>query len=205
MNKGQNNRRSRSRGNGKHRSIKNQSFESNGPSVKVRGTAQQVLEKYLVLARDASSAGDRILAEGYFQHAEHYYRILNSEEHRNAQQNRYRNGRPQPADDDQVEDVEEAEGGQAAANGEARRNEAASGDDEYRQNRPRRQNVRRRSRRNGEDIDEAAAAEASGGAAMSGAGADNEGAAEAEVIMAAPSVPQPSMDTDDEAGEQPAV
>lgn len=45
----------------------------------MRGTAQQVLEKYQALARDAFSAGDRILAEGYLQHAEHYYRILNSD------------------------------------------------------------------------------------------------------------------------------
>ena len=54
-------------------------FESSGPEVKVRGTAQQVLEKYLALARDAASAGEHITAEGYFQYAEHYYRILNAE------------------------------------------------------------------------------------------------------------------------------
>lgn len=76
-----NNRRQRSRG-GNPRRYPNQkggSFESNGPEAKVRGTAQQVLEKYQALSRDAYSAGDRILAEGYLQHAEHYYRILNSE------------------------------------------------------------------------------------------------------------------------------
>ncbi len=77
MKNGQNNRRQRSRGNG--RRFPNQrggSFESNGPEVKVRGTAQHVLEKYQSLARDAYSAGDRILSEGYWQHAEHYLRIL---------------------------------------------------------------------------------------------------------------------------------
>lgn len=52
-------------------------FESAGPDVKIRGTAQQVLEKYLALARDAASAGDRIAAENFLQHAEHYYRIIN--------------------------------------------------------------------------------------------------------------------------------
>ena len=51
------------------------SFESNGPGVKLRGTAAQVYDKYLALARDASSAGDRVAAENYFQHAEHYFRL----------------------------------------------------------------------------------------------------------------------------------
>lgn len=77
MKHGTNSRRGRSRGNGKrHPSSKNQSFESNGPDVKVRGSAQQVLEKYLSLARDASSSGDRVTAESYLQFAEHYYRVL---------------------------------------------------------------------------------------------------------------------------------
>ena len=73
-----NQRRSRSnRTNGKRpfNNGQNRSFESSGPSAKLRGTAAQVLEKYLALARDASSGGDRIAAENFFQHAEHYYRI----------------------------------------------------------------------------------------------------------------------------------
>jgi|GEM_PF-266505 hypothetical protein len=75
-------RRGRPRGNGKRFSQggggKNQTFESSGPEVKIRGTAQQVYEKYLSLARDAVSAGDRIAAEGYFQFADHYYRLVNA-------------------------------------------------------------------------------------------------------------------------------
>ena len=55
------------------------SYDSNGPDGKVRGTAQQVLEKYQALGRDATSAGDRISAEAYFQFAEHYYRVVNVE------------------------------------------------------------------------------------------------------------------------------
>ena len=51
-------------------------FDSNGPDGRVRGNARQVYEKYLSLARDASSAGDRVAAEAYYQHAEHYFRIL---------------------------------------------------------------------------------------------------------------------------------
>jgi len=55
---------------------RNRTFDSNGPDGRVRGNARQVYEKYLSLARDASSAGDRVAAEAYYQHAEHYFRIL---------------------------------------------------------------------------------------------------------------------------------
>ena len=55
----------------------NRSFDSNGPEgIKVRGNAQTVYERYQQLARDATSSGDRILAENYLQHAEHYFRLL---------------------------------------------------------------------------------------------------------------------------------
>lgn len=55
---------------------RNHVFDSSGPDVRLRGTAQQLFEKYLQLGRDATSGGDRVAAEGYFQHAEHYFRIL---------------------------------------------------------------------------------------------------------------------------------
>ena len=51
-------------------------YESNGPDVKIRGSAQQIAEKYAALARDAQSSGDRVMAENYLQHAEHYNRII---------------------------------------------------------------------------------------------------------------------------------
>jgi hypothetical protein len=57
---------------------RNHVFDSNGPDLRIRGTAQQLFEKYLQLGRDATSAGDRVMAESYFQHAEHYFRILNA-------------------------------------------------------------------------------------------------------------------------------
>ena len=80
MKPGSNSKHSRGRGNPRRPNNSNaprtQVFESNGPEVRVRGTVNQVLEKYLALARDASSAGDYVSAENYFQHAEHYYRIL---------------------------------------------------------------------------------------------------------------------------------
>lgn len=52
------------------------SYESNGPDVKIRGTAHHVAEKYLQLARDAQSSGDPVAAESYLQHAEHYFRLI---------------------------------------------------------------------------------------------------------------------------------
>ena len=51
-------------------------YESNGPDVKIRGTASHVAEKYLQLARDAQSSGDPVAAENYYQHAEHYFRVI---------------------------------------------------------------------------------------------------------------------------------
>lgn len=54
----------------------NRTFDSNGPEIKIRGSASHVYEKYLQLARDANASGDRIMAESYLQHAEHYYRIM---------------------------------------------------------------------------------------------------------------------------------
>ena len=53
----------------------NRVLDSNGPDVKLRGTAQTIAEKYMQLARDAASAGDRVMAESYYQHADHYYRL----------------------------------------------------------------------------------------------------------------------------------
>lgn len=57
---------------------RNQTFDSNGPDVRIRGNAHQVYEKYLTLARDASTAGDRVHAESLFQHADHYFRIYSA-------------------------------------------------------------------------------------------------------------------------------
>lgn len=92
-----NNRRQRSRnggGNGGGRrggQPKTQVYDSNGPDVRIRGTAHQVAEKYQTLAKDATSSGDPILAQSYLQHAEHYQRIINSWEE-NAQENRNSGG-----------------------------------------------------------------------------------------------------------------
>lgn len=54
----------------------NRSLETNGPDTKFRGTASFIFERYLQLARDAASSGDRVLSENYMQHADHYFRLL---------------------------------------------------------------------------------------------------------------------------------
>merc|ERR1711974_480238 len=56
----------------------NRHYESTGPDVKIRGSAQQILDKYQQYARDAMTAGDRVKAEAHYQHAEHYARIVAS-------------------------------------------------------------------------------------------------------------------------------
>lgn len=71
------NKRMRGRNrNGKGPNPLSRTYESNGPDVKVRGTAQHIAEKYMQLGRDASATGDHIAAENYFQHAEHYLRLI---------------------------------------------------------------------------------------------------------------------------------
>jgi hypothetical protein len=83
-------KRQRGRNNGRkpHMAQRSQTFDSSGPDVRIRGNAYQVLEKYLAMARDASAAGDRIAAENFYQHAEHYYRVIsaNGEHQRHQQQ-----------------------------------------------------------------------------------------------------------------------
>ena len=53
-------------------------LDSNGPNVKIRGTAHQIFERYVALAREASTSGDRVAAENLYQHAEHYFRVMNA-------------------------------------------------------------------------------------------------------------------------------
>jgi hypothetical protein len=96
MRQGSNPKRLRGRNGRKSTNPRSQSFESNGPEVKVRGNAQQVVEKYLALARDAATAGDRIRSESYFQHAEHYYRLMNAN---GGYENRENPSRSQGGDD----------------------------------------------------------------------------------------------------------
>src|ERR1700756_2841873 len=63
----------------------NQTFDSNGTSIKIRGSAHQIFERYLALAREATANGDRIAAENFYQHAEHYFRVDNARRESNQQ------------------------------------------------------------------------------------------------------------------------
>jgi len=112
MRNGQNKRmRGRNRKGGYHQNPLSRMYESNGPDVKIRGTASHVAEKYLQLARDAQSSGDPIAAENYYQHAEHYFRLIA------AAQEQFRQSQPsyqqQPGDmrgnlaDDSFDDGED--------------------------------------------------------------------------------------------------
>ncbi|MEH6693782.1 MAG: DUF4167 domain-containing protein [Hyphomonas sp.] len=88
------NRRSGGNNNNNNHNNPNRHYESVGPDVKIRGSAQQVLEKYQQYARDAHTSGDRVLSEAYFQFAEHYQRIVAKQmEAKDRQQPQQRNGR----------------------------------------------------------------------------------------------------------------
>jgi uncharacterized protein DUF4167 len=85
-----------------------QVFESSGPSVKIRGNAYQVFERYIAMAREAASSGDRIAAENLYQHAEHYFRVMNADG--NGQGNQMVPPRPMtPADTEMTQPEPEPE------------------------------------------------------------------------------------------------
>ncbi|PYD82744.1 DUF4167 domain-containing protein [Komagataeibacter oboediens] len=99
---------------------RNHVFDSNGPDLRVRGTAQQLFEKYLQLGRDASSTGDRVMAEAYFQHAEHYFRILNAmtqaaQQSQQERQERMAARQQRPADNRQPTDATSDDSAEQAA------------------------------------------------------------------------------------------
>ncbi|MCJ2126268.1 DUF4167 domain-containing protein [Methylobacterium sp. J-077] len=94
------------------------SYESNGPDVKIRGTAQHIADKYAQLARDAQAAGDPVAAENYFQHGEHYFRIVSGaqEQTRPANTGGYAS---RSYEDDMDEGDDEGQGNGSGQNGHA--------------------------------------------------------------------------------------
>ncbi|MFC7551674.1 DUF4167 domain-containing protein [Pseudoroseomonas wenyumeiae] len=96
--------------------------------MRLRGTAQQLFEKYLQLGRDATGSGDRVMAESYFQHAEHYFRILNAMAQA-AQQGQPAPRRQHNGPDGQSEQGE-GQDGEASANGGNQQALEAEGADE---------------------------------------------------------------------------
>ena len=119
MRQGQQNRRGRGRGGRKPQNPLARNYESNGPDVKIRGTAAHIAEKYMSLARDALASGDMVTAESYLQHAEHYNRIIMAAQQQMAPQHGGHQSEPnggfrQPARFSPEEEGEEefaAEGG----------------------------------------------------------------------------------------------
>jgi hypothetical protein len=100
---------------GHHHNPLTRVYESNGPDVKIRGTAHHVVEKYLQLARDAASSGDYVTAEAHNQHAEHYFRLIAAaqEQEQFRQQNPHYQPQVEPRDDNQdgsMDDGDEASG-----------------------------------------------------------------------------------------------
>lgn len=123
-----NNRRMRGRGNGGRRTgpSNSQHFDSNGPDLKVRGNATQIVDKYQALAREATTSGDPVMAENYYQHAEHYLRILSANAESRPDNNRQDNNR----DDNQAANNQGQDGQGGARNNED--DDGASGDDNNR-------------------------------------------------------------------------
>jgi Domain of unknown function (DUF4167) len=91
-----NNNNNRNDGNRRGQNPMTRVFESNGPDIKIRGTASHVAEKYVQLARDARSSGDPVAAENYYQHAEHYFRLIA------AAQEQFRQNQPQPRTENEM-------------------------------------------------------------------------------------------------------
>ncbi|MEQ9488754.1 MAG: DUF4167 domain-containing protein [Alphaproteobacteria bacterium] len=95
-------------------------FDSNGPNVRIRGSASQIYDKYVALARDASSSGDRVLAENLLQHAEHYYRIANPAQDGQPSQRRFQqsDNDSDMRDDNDDNDDENSNNKNSASNGD---------------------------------------------------------------------------------------
>src|SRR5512132_1460895 len=111
----------RMRGRGNHRKSQNpltRVYESNGPDVKIRGTASHIAEKYIQLARDAQGSGDPVGAENYFQHAEHYFRLIAAAQEQFRQANPYYRPEQEHRGDDFGDDSEDEGVGEVTATGD---------------------------------------------------------------------------------------
>ena len=110
MRNGQN-KRMRGRNNRKGQNPLTRIYESNGPDVKIRGTANHVADKYVQLARDAQSSGDPVAAENYFQHAEHYFRLIAAAQEQFRQANPYYRPENESRDDARDDGSDEGDEG----------------------------------------------------------------------------------------------
>ncbi|MEM7660729.1 MAG: DUF4167 domain-containing protein [Pseudomonadota bacterium] len=138
----------------------NRHFESNGPDVKIRGSAQQILDKYQQYARDAQSSGDRVSAENYLQHAEHYSRVLAAMQPKD---------KPRDEQRQQDQTTDAAESGEASSDTQSAPSQEGSSDADN--TKPQRSRGRRRKR------DEQASDDGNSEAAADGAPDSNAEAA----------------------------
>src|SRR5262249_4309139 len=111
MRNGQNNKRMRNRNNNNNNNRRGQNpmtrvYESNGPDIKISGTASHVAEKYVQLARDARSSGDPVAAENYYQHAEHYFRLIAAAQEQFRQNQPQHMQQPRPDNDMSADEAE---------------------------------------------------------------------------------------------------
>ncbi|GMO37786.1 MULTISPECIES: DUF4167 domain-containing protein [Bradyrhizobium] len=110
MRNGQNKQRMRNRNNNNNNNNRRSQnpmtrvYESNGPDIKIRGTASHIAEKYLQLARDARSSGDPVAAENYYQHAEHYFRLIAAAQEQFRQNQQPRGDEPISSNSDDGDD-----------------------------------------------------------------------------------------------------
>lgn len=165
MRQSQHGKKPRGRGRKQHNPL-SRVYDSNGPDVKIRGTASHVADKYLNLARDAHSSGDRIAAENYLQHAEHYLRIIAAAQSQMSAA--MPQGGEQPSADDQASQPEAAENGQGGERDDTGRDSQPAFEGRSRRGR------RRTGARNGEGYDNAPSA--------SSEGDDGADTTEAEVV-----------------------
>lgn len=154
MRQGQQNRRGRNRSGRKPQNALSRNYESNGPNVKIRGTASHIADKYLALARDALSTGDVIVAESYFQHAEHYNRIImaaQADKQNGADRSSPAAGNGRDHHDDSDMEGEEEEPAQAHAGGNAGQEAATSESDQNKRRRRKPGNGGSKSETTGDD------------------------------------------------------
>ncbi|MEM9104630.1 MAG: DUF4167 domain-containing protein [Pseudomonadota bacterium] len=203
MRSGQQNKRGRGRNNNnngrKNGNPLSRTYDSTGPDVKIRGTAQHIADKYGAMARDALGSGDTVMAENYLQHAEHYNRIIASAQAQLQERNQQRDERdsgdreqPQVAeasgsdsesgDRETVEVTIDGSGPQPVISGTPA--EVAIGEDAVETQPARRENNRRRS----SSRPRRQRASASENANAAGAGEVNGNAASSE--------PQPAAETE---------
>ena len=149
-------RRRRSGGNNNNNPNPNRHYESNGPDVRIRGSAQQILDKYLQYARDAQTSGDRVKAEALFQHAEHYARIVAVFEKQKEEARLEREAREAAKAEEraqrEAERTEAAQDDSDADAGDQQDGSAAASDEVVAEDRPRR---RSRKPRNEGDVESA--------------------------------------------------